>query len=165
MLLFWILVALVIIIDRVIKYWAITGLQPVGDIPLWEGVLHLTYAENTGAAFSLLSNAQWVLIAISAVATVIISGIAIRYYKEMGRTGLIALAMVLGGSVGNLIDRIMYSYVVDYIYVKIINFAIFNFADACLTVGAILLGVYILFMHGKDKKGLQDGTETDLPRG
>ncbi|MDD3242693.1 MAG: signal peptidase II [Eubacteriales bacterium] len=164
MLLFWIVAALVLISDQAVKYWVVTCLKPVGDIPVWEGVLHLTYAENTGAAFSMLSGAQWLLIAIAAVAAVGIVWVALRYYKKIGKTGMIALALILGGNIGNLIDRLRFSYVIDYVYVKIINFAIFNLADACLNVGAALLAVYILFFHDKKKKGLNDGTDSHLPR-
>lgn len=152
MLLLLLLAAVIVGGDQAIKYWAMHVLKPVGDIPIWQNVLHLTYAENTGAAFSMFTGAKWFFVAVSLVATAVTIFLVFKYRKDIGITAIIGLGMVMGGNLGNLIDRLRFSYVIDYVYVKIIRFAIFNLADACITVGAILLGIYILFIHGRGKK-------------
>ena len=76
---------------------------------------------------------------------------------------IISLGLVVGGAIGNLIDRIRFGYVLDFIYVKLINFAIFNIADSALVVGAILLSVYVLFFHEKYIKKITDSKEDAQP--
>ena len=156
--------ALTLAVDRITKLWAYYVLQPIQDIPLWEGVFHLTYARNTGAAFSFLAGKQWILIVFTLIAVGIMGYFLVRYRSGMGRFLRTILGLLLGGAIGNLIDRIVYGYVIDFLYFKLINFAIFNVADSCLVIGAILLGIYILFFHdrGAAQREKANGNE-DLP--
>lgn len=136
-------------LDQLSKRLAESLLQPIGDVALIDHVLHLTYLENTGAAFGMLSGARWFFILISFAAVV---GIAIyiqRRKMPFHRLELLSLGMIMGGAVGNLLDRLLLGRVTDFIYVKIINFAVFNVADSFVSVGATLLCVYLLFMHEK----------------
>lgn len=135
--------------DQLSKLWVTRVLQPVQDIPLWDGVFHFTYARNTGAAFSILEGKQWVFILFSSLAVVALVLYLVRTRKEKGIFLRISLGLLLGGAIGNLIDRILYNYVIDFLYFKLINYPIFNVADCCVVIGALLLGVYILFLHDK----------------
>jgi signal peptidase II len=146
------LIALFVIgADQVTKMLIVQHMRPGDDIPVIDGILHLHYVQNNGAAFSMLQGMQWIFIC-----ACIIASIAIVVFLAVKKTpihwfGLTALGLVMGGALGNLIDRLHTAghTVIDFVYVKAINFAIFNVADSCITVGAILLCVYILFMHEK----------------
>jgi signal peptidase II len=148
------LVALFVIgADQVTKMLIVQAManEPDHDIPVIEGILHLHYAHNTGAAFSMLEGMQWIFICASIIATIaIIVFLAVKKVR-VHWFGLAALGLIMGGALGNLADRIHTAdhSVIDFIYVKVINFAVFNVADSAITVGAILLCIYILFFHEK----------------
>ncbi len=114
-------------------------------------ILEFRYSENTGAAFSSFSNNIIFLI----VFTIIILGIFIIYdilCKETKLIYVISFALVISGAVGNLIDRIVFRYVRDFIYFPFINFPIFNIADICITFGIILFAIYLIFLKDKNKE-------------
>ena len=144
------LFALLLACDLAVKHWAVSVLAEVGTIPIINGIFALTYAENKGAAFSMLWGARWFFVAVAAVFSVVIV-IYIKkgfFTKWWSRVGMIFL---LAGTVGNAIDRVRYGYVVDMFELKFINFAIFNVADLFITVGAIVFAVYLLFFEGREK--------------
>lgn len=130
-------------LDQLTKLLVVTHLKPIGAVPLWENVLHLTYVENRGAAFGMLSNHRWVFMLFSSVAIVGLSVYLFRFCRE-SRWVRVALAMIVGGGIGNMIDRIALGYVVDFIDFTLINFAVFNVADSFVSVGAVILVVYYL---------------------
>ena len=143
-----------LIADQLTKYWARGLTQPMTLIP---GVIGLRYAENTGMAFSLLSGRPWLLGVLSAV--LITAGwLVLRRYR-LGRLSRVAAMLMLGGAVGNMIDRFFTGYVVDMIEVLAFRFAIFNVADACLTVGCCLMAVSLLFKPDEwsEKHGNTEG--------
>ena len=156
----WILIAVaMVLLDQASKYacaqW-LTGL-PSNTYPLWPGVFHLTYIENRGAAFSMLQNGRWFFVAITFAACV---GIVWFLMKERGRMHAlmkVTLALILGGAIGNMIDRILLGYVRDMFYVVAVNFAIFNVADSAVSVGCGILALDLLFFKGtkylEDKPG------------
>ena len=160
MILSFILAAVMILADQGIKLLVVQNLKPIGQFPIWEGVLHLFYTENTGAAFSMMENMQPILIITSSVASIVIIGIIIMRRNVKSMTQFISMGLILGGAIGNLIDRIRLGYVIDYVYVKIINFAVFNWADACVSVGAVLLFWYLFFIEGK-KEGKKSPVEVE----
>lgn len=143
--------ALVLIgVDQAIKQWALDTLAQVDTIPLIQDVLHLTYVENYGAAFSILQNKKWFLIGVTSL--IAIGAIVLLLSKKLkSNLAIWSVALIIAGGVGNLIDRIGRGFVVDYIDFRLINFAVFNFADCCVVVGTILLAIYILYFEGKDK--------------
>lgn len=157
MLITLLLALLVILGDQISKMQIVQNMQPGQDIPVIDGILHLHYAQNNGAAFSMLPGMWWVFaLAAAAAALAIIIYIATRKTR-MHWLCLMSLGFILGGALGNLIDRVrtVDHHVIDFIYVKVINFAIFNVADSGVTVGAILLCVYLLFIHEKFMKKLR----------
>lgn len=159
MLLTLLLALFIVAADQVTKLLIVNSMQLGGDIPVIDGILHLHLTMNTGAAFSMLRGMQWVFIIASIVAVIAMIWYLARKTTKLHWFGLMSLGLVMGGALGNLIDRLRTPdhSVIDFIYVKAINFAVFNVADASITVGAILLCIYLLFMHEKYKKKLKDG--------
>lgn len=158
MILTLIVFAATVLLDRLTKAWAMGPLREAGDLPLWEGVFHFHYTENRGAAFGMFQGMGWVFIAITVLALAVV---AVVLWKTRGKTHpllSVCLGLLASGAVGNLIDRLWLGYVVDFLYFKLINFAIFNVADACITLGAIGLAVYVLFVHERYKARQSGGT-------
>lgn len=143
----YLLFAVILIgIDQVTKYWAQTRLQEIGFIDVIEGVFSLTYVRNPGAAFGILQGQKWLLLILTGIVLVL----AIFYLIRSKTTDVLVLtsgAAVFAGAVGNLIDRIRLSYVIDFLEIRFISFPVFNVADCCVVVGMIVLGICI--MRGK----------------
>ena len=133
--------AVVIVMDQLSKAAA----QCLGErrVVLIPSVLGLRYAENTGMAFSLFSGRPWLLGLLSAV-LVIAGAVALRRY-QLGKVNSAAAMLMLGGAVGNMLDRLLRGYVVDMLEVLCFQFAIFNVADAALTVGCVLMAYSLMF--------------------
>ena len=118
-------------------------MQSKGFINVIDGVFSLSYVRNTGAAFGILQGQKWLLL----VLTVAVLVLAIWYLVHEKITSPIILASgaaVLAGAVGNMIDRIRLSYVIDFLEVRFISFPVFNVADCCVVIGMIVLGICIL---------------------
>ena len=128
--------------DQAVKYWAATELQPVGSIDFisvgGKKLVDLTYLENRGAIFGSMQGQRWFLIGFTSL--VLIIGFVLLF-KFMKRSKLLALAITLfiAGGIGNLIDRVRLSYVVDMFEFKFVDFAIFNVADICVTLAFVML--------------------------
>lgn len=141
----------IIVLDRISKVLAVRFLQEA-SLALWENVFHLTYIENTGAAFSLFKGHTLALGIFSLIMVALLSYFLYKRKKEGG--GLleqIALAFIIGGAVGNLYDRLILGYVIDYFDFRLINFAVFNVADSFITVGA---GLILLSIFLEEKEGI-----------
>lgn len=153
MLVFFLITAGVILLDQITKILALQHLAPVGSLPLWENVLHLTYVENTGAAFGMLKDHRWVFLVISTVA---LGGMIVYMFLNKTKHPLetTAVAFIVGGGIGNMIDRLTRGFVVDFVDVKCIphwNY-IFNVADIFVCVGCGLFILYVLLFEAKSKK-------------
>lgn len=143
--------AALVVIDQLIKQWAVAVLQPVGSMPLIPHVVELRFVLNQGMAFSLLSGKQVFLVAVTGVMLVFVA--YLLFFKSRSeRLQQIALILVLGGGIGNLIDRVLNGEVVDYINVLFMNFAVFNFADICVCVGVGLWVLAILLEEYRQAK-------------
>lgn len=140
-----------ILLDQITKLLASTYLTLVETCPLIEGVLHLTYAENTGAAFGILKDHRWVFLTISTV-TIIGMTLYLYLFRSEGRLYDIAIAMIISGGIGNMLDRVGLGYVVDFIDFRLINFAVFNGADSFVCVGAGLLMLALILDLIRDAK-------------
>lgn len=135
--------AICIFADQLTKYLAVMFLRPVDTVPIIKDVLHLTYDENPGAAFGMLKNNRWVFMVISVVAIVAMLVYLIRRKPTSILEGL-SIAFIVGGGIGNMIDRVLLGYVVDFVDFRLINFAIFNVADSFVCIGAGLLMLYVI---------------------
>ena len=144
-----------IALDQAVKWWAVRVLMPVGDIPLLDGIFHLTYVENRGPAFGLLLGQRTLFMILTPL---VLAAILFTLWKGIlqTRTGKWSLYLLFGGAVGNFLDRIFRGYVVDLFYVKWIDFPVFNVADIFVCVGAALLFIYIQFQHKTERTEEQD---------
>ena len=137
-------VAALVGIDQLIKLWASNVLQPVGAMPLIPHVVELRFVLNQGMVFSLLSGKQLFLIAATSAALLLVA--YALFFRSRGKyLQQAALILVLGGGIGNLIDRVLNGEVVDYINLLFMRFAVFNFADICVCVG-VALWVLVIFL-------------------
>lgn len=138
----------VLVLDQVSKWLTVRYIKPIGSYPIIRDVFHLTYVENRGAAWGIFQNGRWFFVGITAVVCIAIIVFLIRE-KQIAPLLRVALSVLLGGAIGNMIDRILYGYVVDMIHVKCIDYPVFNIADSATVIGTILLAWYILFQSGK----------------
>ena len=143
----------VIALDQLTKLWVLDALVPIGTYKLWDGVLHFTYVENRGAAFGMLANHRWVFMAVSTVA-IIAMFLYVTIAKPKGKLELVSLSFIIGGGIGNMIDRIFRGFVVDFIDVTCIDFFVFNVADSFVCVGAGLLVLSVLLETKTADKGV-----------
>jgi signal peptidase II len=143
------IIALVTGIDQWSKYLAETQLKPINTIPLVQDIFHLTYARNTGAAFSILRDKQVFLILVTAIVVVALICYLIKILKTGEATLKLALTFIIGGALGNLIDRIRLNYVTDFLDFTLINYPIFNFADVFVVLGVVVLSYFVLFKGAK----------------
>jgi signal peptidase II len=138
--------AVVILLDRLTKLWINAHIPSGHYINVINGVFRLSHVYNTGAAFSLFAESlsptlvRNCLIGFSVVAVIVVLGMIWRVGRAFSTTG-VALGLILGGAIGNLYDRWKFSYVIDFLEVKIIHYhwPDFNVADSCIVVGACLL--------------------------
>ncbi len=142
----FIYIILLIAVDQLAKYAARTGL-PERVITLVPGFFELTYLENRGAAFGIFQSRRFILIGITSIVIIvlIIYMIKRKPAKSWMRASLI---LIIGGAIGNLIDRVANGYVVDYLHFYIrdlFDWPVFNFADICVVVGTLLLAAELLF--------------------
>ena len=136
---------LLIGIDQLTKWWAVAVLKNGSPIPIIPEIFELNYCENDGIAFSLLEGQRWLFIPLTLFVAILTGVILFRSPLRKKVLFSLSCSLILAGGVGNLIDRIAYGYVIDFLYFKWINFPVFNFADCCVVVGAILLFAFLLF--------------------
>ncbi len=140
--------ALLLLLDRATKVWALTDLAANGPVVLGK-YLWLSYVENTGMAFGLFQNGNALLI----VVMLAVIGYIIFSWRELVRYGKWAqwgVVLILAGALGNLYDRLTLGFVVDFIDLRL--WPVFNAADSYITVGAVLLGASLLFKHPAAKE-------------
>lgn len=126
-------------LDQLFKHLVVNNIEYRGQtVTVIDGILDITHWHNPGAAFGILSGRQTLLIAITGV---FLLGAVVFLLSGSAKSKrlIAAVSLIIAGGAGNLIDRISQGYVVDYIELKFINFAIFNFADICAVTGAFLL--------------------------
>ena len=146
-----ILAVLLVLADQAVKFIIRASIPPGQAIPFIPYVLDLTYSQNTGAAFSILSRHTWLIILASLAAVLVMCYLAVKgFFKNaLGRW---AAVLILAGGIGNLIDRVVFGFVTDMFQTVFMDFAIFNVADCCITVGAALLFLYVLLYMGRDRE-------------
>jgi len=136
-----------ILSDQLTKMWAVNVLRNGESIKLSGDFLRFTYAENKGAAFSILQNQLWFFIIVTIVMLIVLVYVFFKT-KNIASLSKLSISMIAGGAIGNFIDRLRLGYVVDFIDVRFghfYNFPIFNIADSFVVCGTILMIVLILF--------------------
>ena len=141
-----------IAIDLITKKYVYGYCNENGKINIIKGVICFQSTENTGASFGIFGNQTTALTVVSLICACILFLFIFYSYPRRNLWLRSALILILAGAIGNIIDRLALGYVRDFIYFELINFAIFNFADSCLTVGTIVLIIYMLFFYSKDEK-------------
>ena len=136
-------IAAVIGLDQLTKWLTVVNLEEYESFPVWQDVFHFTYVKNTGMAFGMLKDHRWVFMVFSTIAIVALIIYLFRFRPE-SRWMQISMAMIIGGGIGNMIDRILLGYVIDFIDVTLINFAVFNIADSFVCVGAGIMIVCLV---------------------
>ena len=165
MLIWLICVAVLVFLDQLSKWLAVILLEGQPSFYLIPGVLRFTYVENRGAAFGMLADNRWVFLVLSTLTIVCLLGFMI-YSKPQSRLERAGLALVLAGGIGNMIDRVLLGYVIDFIdfcaFPKLWNW-VFNVADSCICIGVGLLIIYIIKLsvsEYKVEKNRREGNES-----
>ena len=161
-LLYTAVIAAVILLDQFTKVLAVDYLKPIGSFPIIPDALHLTYVTNYGAAFGMLANHRWIFLAVSTIAIVLMA--AYLYYKRDEHPLLgVAMSFIIGGGIGNMIDRTLMGYVVDFVDFRLINFAVFNVADIFVCVGCGLMFLWLFkYAEFDDEKKPAASTTADI---
>lgn len=145
--------------DQLIKLFIERNLQPVGSAEFINGFIGWRYVRNTGAAFGSFSDSTTLLSVFTGI--IIVAGIVLIISRKIkSKYYLTCATMIIAGGFGNLLDRVFRGYVVDFIEVQFTDFAVFNFADILVTVGAFMLIGYLIFETVRDfskKKGENNG--------
>jgi signal peptidase II len=136
--LFWIVAVIAFLLDQVTKYLVVKTFELGETLPILPGIFHFTYVTNTGAAFSLLSGKvewlRWLSLLVSlGLIAIALFGPVLTLWERLG------YGLILGGALGNGIDRFVLGYVVDFLDFRLINFAVFNLADSCISIGIVCL--------------------------
>lgn len=134
--------------DQGVKYYVISNLALYDHSPLIPGIVELFYIQNTGGGFSILEGHTWALTVLTAVLMAVIAALLVKKYFSHP-LGMWTLTVILGGGLGNLIDRIRLGYVVDMFNFQFIHYPVFNIADILVVCGTVGFAAYYLLLYGK----------------
>ena len=151
--------AVLVIIDQVIKYFIVQNLAPDGAVSVIDHLFALVYVENRGVAFGLFQNHVWIF----ALITFVLIGVMIWLIVKKKLTGklfYVSCMLIIGGGIGNLIDRLFRGFVVDYLSLSFFP-PVCNFADYCVTIGAVLL-VIVIMMQSRRKETAETDTNSTV---
>lgn len=144
----FLLLIVLVAIDQFTKYIAVLKLKNQPAFSIIDGILEFNYLENRGAAFGMLQNQKVFFVFVAAIFLTVIVYVLSKTPKGAKYTQLhILLVMIAGGAIGNMIDRLRLDYVVDFIYIVLINFPIFNVADMYVTFATAILVIQVLFVY------------------
>lgn len=149
---FGLLSVILILFDQWTKVLAYEGLRVNGPIVIWDGVFELLYSENRGAAFGILQGQKWFFLLVAAAVVIVILFFLNKMPTDKKYLPLFGCMVLLAsGAVGNVVDRIMRGFVVDFLYFKLIDFPIFNVADCYVVVSAGLLILLTGFVYKEEE--------------
>jgi len=141
-----------VILDQILKMWAVSVLKNGSDIKIIGDFFGFTYVENRGAAFGMLQNQIWFFIIVTVVMIVVLTYIFFKT-KNITKLSKLSLTLIAGGAIGNFIDRVRLGYVVDFIHIRFgrfYDFPVFNIADSLVVCGTILL-ILLMFFNKFEK--------------
>ena len=154
--------------DQAVKLWVAANLELYGSAPLIPGLVELFYVQNTGGGFSILTEHTWLLTIVTAVLMAAIAVLLVRRVFPHPMA-MWSLTIVLGGGLGNLIDRVRLGYVVDMFNFQFMTYPVFNVADIFVVCGTIGFAAYYLLLHDKVMKKAgekkYDGNDHPSPNG
>ncbi|WP_282709561.1 signal peptidase II [Ligilactobacillus sp. Marseille-Q7487] len=140
--LYFLLMFAIVLLDQLVKILVVANIPLNTSIPFVPGILSLAHIRNYGAAWSMLIGQRWFFLVISIVALVIMAYMFKKLWHNWPYA--LGLSLLIGGTVGNLLDRIRLGYVIDMFATDFINFPIFNVADSALTIGVIIILIAML---------------------
>ena len=143
---FFIIALVVFFLDQASKFAIISKMSQGQSIAVLDNIFHITYIHNAGAAFGLFANQTSFFIVITLL---VITAMVIFYWRLQSKDGIlpISLGLIVGGSLGNLVDRVRFGEVIDFLDFRI--WPVFNLADSAIVIGAALLGVVLWKMDSK----------------
>lgn len=153
------IMCLLLAVDLLTKHFIYGHCETQGDIIIIDGVIRFTAIKNTGASFGIFKNATTALTVVSLICSIILILFIFYSYPRKNKWLRSALVMITAGALGNVIDRLHFGYVRDMVYFELIDFAVFNFADSCLTVGTAVLIIYIIFFYTKEEESIRKQKE------
>ena len=145
------IIVLWIAADQLTKICAAANLKDISTLPIIENIFHFTYVENRGAAFGMLADHRWVFMILSVVGIAAIF-VYLTVTKPKSWWMRLALCFIVGGGVGNMIDRIARGYVIDFIDCRFINFYVFNVADSFVCVGCAMFIIAVIIDEVRERK-------------
>lgn len=148
----WIIISAVIaLLDQLVKYKVVNGIQPSDTVQVVNNFFYLTHVKNRGAAWSILQNGRIFFIILAIAGCV---GITYYLFKKIDVMAKLALSFIMGGAIGNLVDRVITGEVTDFLefHFGTYIFPIFNVADIFIVVGTIILVIYMLFFSSNESK-------------
>lgn len=145
------IIVLCIAADQLTKICAAANLKEISTLPIIENIFHFTYVENRGAAFGMLADHRWVFMILSVVGIAAIF-IYLTVTKPKSWWMRLALCFIVGGGVGNMIDRIARGYVIDFIDCRFIDFYVFNVADSFVCVGCAMFIIAVIIDEVRERK-------------
>lgn len=160
MLITLIIVVISVALDQLTKLVVLQNIPLHDEVAAIPGIFHFTYVENKGAAFGMLSNHRWVFMAVSILAIAAFVFYIIKFKPE-GKLLVSSMAMIIGGGIGNMIDRVLRGSVVDFIEVDFMEFAVFNVADIFVCVGCGLMILDVILSEVREQKKKKENTEND----
>ena len=151
-------IVLCVAADQALKLWILANLPLHETMPLLPGIVELRYIRNTGGGFSILTGHTWLLAALTAVLMAVLGWMLVKKVFTHP-LALWTLTLILGGGIGNLIDRVRLGFVVDMFNLQFMEYPVFNVADIFVVCGTIGFAVYYLLIHDKVTKKEKSGTE------
>ncbi len=161
---YYLVILALIAMDWLTKHWIQSSMALNDTIPVIDGIFHITYIQNRGAAFSLLEGKQALLLTVTGAALILIVACLAWAHRKRAvhPVGLWAMALMAGGGLGNFIDRVRLGYVVDFLDVRV--WPIFNVADIAVCCGCALMLFYVLILEPRLQKKSQNALPEE-PRG
>lgn len=156
-----IIAAVLVIVDQITKNIALTNLKSIENTTFIKGFMDFTFVENRGAAFGILNGKTWLLLLLAVVICIILIIIMkkLPHTKDYGYLKT-SFVLILAGAVGNMIDRVVRGYVVDFFEFTFIKFPVFNMADIYVVVGTIAMAFIVLFVIKDEKQGNDNVIDT-----
>ncbi len=148
-----ILVTLIVVLDQITKLFAVSHFKGTGTTEAIPSLLSFRYHENRGAAWGILSDHRWVFMVVSSLAILFIIGLFLYFRIKHTKVPLllkVSLSFFCGGGIGNMVDRFRLGYVIDFLNFEFIDFPIFNVADSFISVGAVLMVLYLIIDTVRD---------------
>lgn len=152
------IIAALVGLDQLAKWLAAVYLKSGDVVTLIPGVLQLSYTENEGAAFGMLQGGRWFFVVLTGIMMLALLAFLLSGKMRKFRLFHISCVLIIAGGIGNLIDRIVQGYVVDFIETTLFSFPLFNLADCFVVIGSALLLVFYGFFYEDDAPmGVEDG--------